>query len=207
MADPSPTTSEFERCLARLHEGDASAVDDLIAHAYRRLERLAHSRLRAFPGVRRWEDTGDVLHRAMERFPRALREVAPATVGEFFALAATHIRRQLIDLARHYGGAEGLGANHASSPANEGAEAQPYEPADETYEPGGLAEWREFHEQVEKLPEAERAVFDLLYYHGLPQLDAARLLGVTVKTVYNRWRSARLRLHAVLKGERPASEG
>src|SRR4051812_2773182 len=101
MADPSQTTPQLERCLARLRDGDASAVDDLIAYAYRRLERLAHNRLRAFPGVRRWEDPGDVLHRAMGRFPRARREVAPATVGAFFALAATHIRRQLIDLARH----------------------------------------------------------------------------------------------------------
>ncbi len=205
MADSSQTTLQIERCLARLREGDAAALEDLIAYAYQRLERLAHNKLRAFPGVRRWEDTGDVLHRIMERFPRALREVAPASVREFFALAATHLRRQLIDLARHYEGPEGLGANHASNPANEGAEAKPYERADETYEPSGLAEWREFHEQVEKLPEGERVVFDLLYYHGLRQEDAARLLGITVKTVYNRWRSARLKLHAVLKGERPAS--
>ena len=54
---------------------------------------------------------------------------------------------------------------------------------------------QELHEHVERLPEQEREVFGLLFYEGLAQAEAARVLGVSVPTVKRLWRSARLRLH------------
>ena len=74
----------------------------------------------------------------------------------------------------------GLGANYASW-AGSGDEmpAPDLEVADTTYEPGRLAEWTGFHAQVEALPEEEREVFDLLFYQGLPQAEAAAVLGVS----------------------------
>ena len=56
---------------------------------------------------------------------------------------------------------------------------------------------------MQLLPEAEREVFDLLWYEGLTQAEAARVLGVTDRTVKNRWRSAKLELQRVL-GEGPS---
>ena len=120
----------------------------------------------------------------------------------FFRLAALQIRRELIDLARHYQGPQGMGKAHqtqlASPDREEGYVA--YEPAEVTHDPSRMAEWQDFHSRVEKLPEDEREVFDLLWYHGLPQEQAASLLGVNVRTVRRRWRSARLLLHDVLIG-------
>jgi hypothetical protein len=70
--------------------------------------------LRDFPGVHRWEETDDVLQNAQLRLNRALGAAQPPTVAELFRLAAAQVRRELIDLARHYSAACGLGANLAS---------------------------------------------------------------------------------------------
>ena len=74
--------------------------------------------------------------------------------------------------------------------------------ADPGGEPSTLAEWTDFHEKVQRLPQTEREVFDLLWYEGLTQAETAQLLGVTDRTVKNRWRSAKLELHRLL-GEGP----
>jgi len=50
--------------------------------------------------------------------------------------------------------------------------------------------WSEFHEHVEKLPDDEREVMDLLWYQGLTQEEAAAVLKVSDRTVKRRWQSA-----------------
>jgi RNA polymerase sigma-70 factor (ECF subfamily) len=70
-------------------------------------------------------------------------------------------------------------------------------------EPATLAEWTDFHEKVQLLPEAEREVFDLLWYEGLTRAEAAQVLGVAERTVKNRWRNAKLELQRLL-GEGPS---
>jgi RNA polymerase sigma factor (sigma-70 family) len=53
------------------------------------------------------------------------------------------------------------------------------------------------------LPVREREAFGLFWYHGLSQAEAAAVLNVSVPTVKRWWLSARLRLKAALKGQRP----
>jgi RNA polymerase sigma-70 factor (ECF subfamily) len=159
--------------------------------------------LKGHPAVRRWVESGDVLQGALMRLLRALNDVQPGSVRDFFALAAQQIRRELIDLARHYYGPQGLGANHATHAA-EGSGPQPAENApDRGTEPGGLADWCEFHARIEELPEEQREVVGLLFYQGLTQAEAAQLLGVTVRTVQRRWHAALLELHDTMKGQWP----
>jgi RNA polymerase sigma-70 factor (ECF subfamily) len=62
--------------------------------------------------LKRWEQTDDVLQNATPRLCRALRETTPPTVRDFFRLAALHVRRELIDLARHHYGPQGPAARH-----------------------------------------------------------------------------------------------
>src|SRR5204862_2838941 len=147
--------------------------------------------------------TGDVLQGAVARLLRSLEQVRPDSLRAFFGLATQQIRRELIDLARHHYGPEGPGAHHASAAGR--AEDQPpaHEKADLTHNPAALAGWCEFHEQVRKLPDEEREVVDLLFYQGLPQADAAQLLGVNVRTVQRRWQAALLKLHDALGGQWP----
>ena len=55
-----------------------------------------------------------------------------------------------------------------------------------------------------------RAVFDLLWYQGLPQAEAAALLSLAVPTVKLRWMKARLQVQQALGGspfDDPGSPG
>ena len=63
-----------------------------------------------------------------------------------------------------------------------------------------MRRWTEFHEAAARLPDDLRAVFDLLWYHGLTQAEAAALLGVAVPTVKLRWMKARLGVQQTLGG-------
>jgi RNA polymerase sigma factor (sigma-70 family) len=196
-------TVEIQRLVDRLRDGDAPARDALIAAASARLERLTRKMLGGFPEVKRWEQTDDVLQNALMRLHRALGSVCPESSLHFYRLAAEQIRRELIDLARRYRGAHGLGANHASVGGGESGSMGPASPAGSTLEPGALAEWTEFHDRIATLPEEERQVVDLLFYQGLSQAEAAGLLGVTDRTVKRRWQSARLALFEALGGRLP----
>src|SRR6266478_4316912 len=105
-------TDEADDLLERHRAGDASARDGLIRLAQLRFMALARAMLRRYPHLRRWEQTDDLLNAALARLHRSLTEVRPETVRHFDNLAATQIRRELIDLARRYHGPEGTGANH-----------------------------------------------------------------------------------------------
>jgi len=189
-------TTELHDLLGRVAGRDRAARDELVRRTAGNLERLAHKMMADYPGVRRWEQTDDVLQGALVRLFRALEQVTPDSPRQFFGLAAKQIRRELIDLARHYYGPNGIGANHASWP---GSAAAPEVVAPDS---GTLTDWQTFHEAVADLPDADREVFDLLYYQGLSQAEAAGLLALTVAAVQQRWQRARLRLYDRLR-ERP----
>jgi RNA polymerase sigma factor (sigma-70 family) len=196
MGEGDGHTAVLQFWLGRLAGGDEEvsrqARERVFEHAAGRLEKLARRMLRAYPRLRRWEQTGDVLQNAALRLHRALAALRPDSPREFYALAATQLRRELIDLSRHHFGPEGQGGHHLTDPGAVGSRQDPWN------EPGSLLEWAEFHERVGRLPEAERETFDLLWYQGLTQKEAAAVLGVTERTVKNRWRSARLLLAEIL---------
>jgi RNA polymerase sigma-70 factor (ECF subfamily) len=162
--------------------------------------------LKGFDRLKRWEQTDDVFQNALLRLWTALQDVRPQSAQQFYGLAALQIRRELLDLARQYYGPQGAGAHHVSladtDPLNETPRPTP-EPPDTTHEPSRLAIWSEFHRQVDGLPAAEREVFDLVWYQGLTQGQAARLLGVSEPTLKRRWWSARRLLHEALQGQLP----
>lgn len=203
MADPSFQTMQLQTCLERMQAGDATARDELLRHAYERLQRLTRKMLKGYPGVKRWAQTDDVLQNALVRLLRALQEVSPPSVREFFALTTELIRRELLDLARHYYGPRGPGTKHATNAGHLHGDVPRYDRPDSSHEPGALAAWCEFHEQVRALPEEEREVVGLLFYQELTQAEAAALLHVTVRTVQRRWQAALLKLHQVLRGQWP----
>jgi RNA polymerase sigma-70 factor (ECF subfamily) len=63
---------------------------------------------------------------------------------------------------------------------------------------------RRMLEAIERLPDEEREVFDLLRIQGLTQPEAAELLGVSVRTVQRRLGSSILMLSDVLADLCPA---
>jgi RNA polymerase sigma-70 factor (ECF subfamily) len=199
----SSADARLRDCLSRVRQGDANALNELVVLTSGRLQVLTHKMLRGYPRVRRWAETDDVLQSALVRLCRALEQVQPASVRDFYALATTQIRRELIDLARHYFGPEGRAARHESASDSPEAGRVTPDQSDLTHEPAALADWREFHEQVAALPDEEREVFGLIYYHGMSQADAAEVLGVAVRTLQRRWQAALLILHRARDGEPP----
>ncbi len=193
MSSPCPamqTTTQLQLWLDLLRTGDDRARTELIAHACERLRTLTRRMLRGYPALRSWEQTDDVLQNAMMRLYRALVDVTPDSLAHFYNLAGQQIRRELLDLAKHHARRDGQQENWQQR-------HQPELPD----EPSSLAEWTEFHRQVEALPEEERQVFTLIWYEELSQGEAANVLGISVRTVIRRWQAARVRLARVLYGE------
>jgi RNA polymerase sigma factor (sigma-70 family) len=199
-SEPTLETTCLHRYLDGLRAGDTESAEALFQAVLGRAERLARRMLGGFPAVRGWADTDDVLQGALARLLRSLRELRPAGTRDFANLLATHIRRELLDLARRL-------RRHPDRPA--GGVAEPGDgllaqaPAPEADPPDELELWAAFHEQVEQLPAEEREVVGLTFYHGWTQGQIAELFGVDERTVRRRWRSACLRLGEALGGQLP----
>lgn len=199
----SDSVPGFETRLQSLidcsHEGDAAARESLLVHAGDRLQRLTRSMFRNQPSLHRWEQTDDVFQDSLMRLHRALADVKVESVRHFFNLAALQVRRVLLDMAKKHYGPEGIGANHHTN----GVAADEHGGAlhDHAVEPEDLARWTEFHAAVEQLPPEEVEVFNLLYYEGLTQEEAAKVLGISFRTLKRRWQAARVRIHEAMNGD------
>jgi RNA polymerase sigma factor (sigma-70 family) len=190
---PHPGDTRLQSLVDAVRGGDLRSRDILLNHACDRLLVLTRRMFRGRPGLARWEQTDDIFQNAMLRLHRALETTEIESVRHFFNLAALQIRRELIDLGRKHFGPHGIGRNHHSDhqpPDQVGGALHTLES-----EPGDLAEWTEFHERVQSLPDQEREVFDLLYYEAVAQEEAATILGCSVRTIRRRWNDAKLRLH------------
>jgi RNA polymerase sigma-70 factor (ECF subfamily) len=178
--------------LDRFQAGDREAADALVRVTCGRLELLARKMLQGFPNVKRWADTDDVLQNALMRLLRTLQSLRPETTRDFVNLAATHIRRELLDLARHFRNRAGPNPDAGPDVADPGAAAD-----------SDLDLWAGFHEQVDLLPVEEREVVALTFYHGWTQVEIGELFQVDERTVRRRWRSACVRLSDALGGRLP----
>jgi RNA polymerase sigma-70 factor (ECF subfamily) len=199
----SAHTAQLQDLLVRLRAGEDSARGELLAHAAERLRHLSRKMLRRFPRLRRWEQTDDVLQNATLRLHRALAEASPESPRHFYNLAALQVRRELLDMSRHHFGPHGQAAHHHSEDGADEEGGSLLQEPDGTEEPASLEGWARFHEGVEALPEPEREAFNLLWYEGLTQEQAAEVLGVGLRTLKRRWQQARLLLYEALHGEPP----
>jgi RNA polymerase sigma-70 factor (ECF subfamily) len=193
MGTTDKAADRLQVWLDRLQAGDESAKSELINHSCKRLQRLASRMMRRYRKLQRWEEADDVFQDAMLRLHRSLSEVQPESVRQFFALAATQIRRTLIDLARRHFGPEGPGTYE-----HVGLDGVPTTNSDEPSDP---RQWAEFYDALDILPQGERDVVDFLWFEGLTQAEAAFALGVNSRTIRRWWYSARYRLHKALRHE------
>jgi RNA polymerase sigma-70 factor (ECF subfamily) len=193
-------TTQYRDWIDRLQAGDDSALNEILAHFEGRLIQLSHLMLARFPGVRRWEQTGDVFQEAMLRLQRALLKVAPAHPRDFLKLAALQIRRELLSLAKAHQAQ--VRPSQAKAPGADGPDP-PDEPSSGTDGPCELAIWTEFHQRAASMKDDLREVFDLIWYDGLTQPEAAAVLDVSERTVRSRWQEARLALRRALGGQLP----
>jgi len=179
------TTAAVQRYLdelANLH-GDKPAepiVRELLATAVDRLHLLCRSLLfRSYPRLARPPlslQTEEMLAAVVERLLKAMREVRPPTVRQFFALANQHMRWELNDLARR------LDEESRAVELRESSVPAPAESSASQLSPN----IRRIMNSIEGLPEDEREVFNLVRIQGMTQSEAASVLEVSVKTVQRR---------------------
>ena len=102
-----------------------------------------------------------------------------------------------------------MGANYATQMPKQDASQinhAAYDAADQTGNPEAAIEWGEFHTTIETLPDEQKEVVELLFYHGLSQEEAANIMDVSVRSVKRYWRAARMALHDKMQGEFPDIE-
>jgi RNA polymerase sigma factor (sigma-70 family) len=198
-------TTRIGAALARFAAGDSSARDDLIGWASQRMGEIAHRMLRTFPAVSRWEQTDDVVQNAALRLVRAMQATVPADARGLVAMAATQVRRELLDLAKKYRGPESFASHQETNYQRLNGDLRAkVEDAPQRGEPfDGLDRWTCLHKVAGELPDDEREVFHMCWYLGLKQDEIAGLLGCSVRTVKRRWDAAKGRLAASMPEGRP----
>ncbi|HVU87317.1 MAG TPA: sigma-70 family RNA polymerase sigma factor [Pirellulales bacterium] len=178
------TTIAIEHYLGQLARLDGEASTDpiiraLIETSVARLHLLCRTLLlRSYPRLMRPPlnlQSEEMLGAVVDRLLRAMQEVRPRTVRQFFALANQHMRWELNDLARRL---------DAREPAVEFQE--PLFPTAESSASGLTTNARRMLEAIESLPDDEREVFSLVRIQGLSQAEVAELLGTSTKTIQRR---------------------
>jgi RNA polymerase sigma-70 factor (ECF subfamily) len=187
---PSTQTEYLQGLLDRHRAGDPAARDALLERGLDRLRVHARKMFPKSDRLRAFDATDDILSKALLRLHRALGETQPSTVAGFVGLASQHIRWVLKDLAREH--------THDAARVTYPGEV-PDRPAPGG-EPSDASGWADFHEAIDRLPEADRVLFDLVHYQGLEQAEAAALLGLPLRTLKRHWQQAKLRLGELLGG-------
>ena len=179
------TTDVVQRYLDDLAgiRGDAPAepvIRALMASAVNRLQLLCGTLLfRSYPRLTRPPlnlQADEMLSAVVERLLKAMRQVRPQTVRQFFALANQHMRWELNDLARR------LDERAPAMELRDSVVPAPPESTGSQVSPNT----RRILDAIEHLPQEEREVFSLVRIQGMTQGEAADVLGVSPKTVQRR---------------------
>jgi RNA polymerase sigma-70 factor (ECF subfamily) len=201
---PERTTEVINRFLADLQHAPAGSsaepmISALLSSAVERLHVLCASMLHrsyrrlAAPPMNLQPE--EMLGAVVIRLLRALKEVRPTTVRQFFALANQHMRWELNDLARRLDdqtAALGLHDFAIAEPASSGAELTPNA--------------RRILEAIEGLPPDEQEVFNLVRVQGMTHPEAAEVVGVSAKTIQRRLNRSLVLLSSVLGDLKPVTQ-
>lgn len=198
------TTVDVQRYLDQLAhlDGDSPGDDvvrELLAHSVDRLHLLCSTMLhRGYPRLTRGPvnlQSEEMLGAVVERLIKAMRNVRPQTVRQFFALANQHVRWELNDLARRL--------DQRTPPCELHDPAAPTPPdAGSVIVPSRAAR---ILQAIEELPEDEREAFNLVRVQGMTQPEAAAVLGCSPKTVKRRLDRSLVLLAERLGDLRPAT--
>src|SRR6185369_3808327 len=153
---------------------DAAAeplIRDLLERSVGRLRLLCASLLlRSYPRLTQPPlnvETDELLGGVVAGLLKALREIRPQTVRQFFALANQHMRWHLNDLARL------LDERPRAAALPESGVAVPPSSSGSCLGPDA----RRMLGAIEGLPEDEREVFELVRIQGLTHAEAAGVVG------------------------------
>lgn len=192
MNDELFSTEQFENMLRNFDPDQPESLNDLIQYSKNRLRLLAHRLFANESQLSRWEQTDDVVQNAMMDLCNTLRREKPTTKNSFFALAFTIIRHKILDMARSLRreNADALYHHHTTGAAIDSDVPRLWE--GET--PATADRSILLQEAVESLPDREKTVIELCYFGEMTSEIAAETLGVSVRTLREIKRSARLKI-------------
>ena len=189
MAGHTGDQGEVTRLLGELDRGDKDAANHILPLVYDELHRLARSYFRRERGEHTLQPTA-LVH---EAYIRLVDQRAPLeSRGHFMALAATQMRRILLDYARkHQAARRGAGAQKVLLEDTMAISHQ--KPVDV------LALDAALH-KLNELDADQSRVVELRFFGGLSVEETAEAMGVSPATVKRGWSSARAFLHREITG-------
>lgn len=183
------TSGEVTRLLSEIGRGQKDAMNQLLPLVYDELHRLARSYFRRERGEHTLQPTALV----NEAYIRMVDQKAPLqSHGHFLAVAATQMRRILLDYARKRGAARRGGAGQKVILEDTMAVCQ-QQPVDMIALDKALTRLAELD------PDQGRLV-ELRFFGGLSVEQTAAVMGCSAATVKRSWSSARAFLHREITG-------
>ena len=183
MAEPDVT-----RLLHRCRDGEGDALEELLPVVYDELHRLAEQRMRRERGDHTLQATA-LVHEAWLKLVDQ-RERAWENRNHFMAIAATAMRRILVNHARDRGAAK-RGGGSAQVTLDESSAVLEERAGDL------LALDEALTAMAVEFPDKARLV-ELRFFAGLTHEEIAAVQGVSVRTVERGWRLARAWLRRAL---------
>lgn len=189
MAGHTGDPGEVTRLLGELERGDKDAANHILPLVYDELHRLARSYFRRERGEHTLQPTA-LVH---EAYIRLVDQRSPLeSRGHFMALAATQMRRILLDYARkHQAARRGAGGQKVLLEDTMAISHQ--KPVDI------LALDAALH-KLNALDADQSRVVELRFFGGLSVEETAEAMGVSPATVKRGWSSARAFLHREITG-------
>jgi RNA polymerase sigma-70 factor (ECF subfamily) len=190
--DANRTTAAIQGYLDELAglQGQSPAepvVRMLLGTAAGRLHQLCATMLhRSYPRLTLGPinlESEEMLGAVVERLIKALKNVRPGNVRQFFQIANQHVRWELNEVARHF---------DQQIQAVEMGGQEPAAPQPSSTQLGPTAQ--RLLQAIEELPEEEREVFELVKIQGMTHLEAGRVLDISDRTVLRRSNRALLLL-------------
>jgi RNA polymerase sigma factor (sigma-70 family) len=194
----------IDKLIERLRNKESKAREELIAYTLERLQKLTRRMFRKYPGLKTLEETDDIVQKLVIRLHRMLNELVPENTAAFFRLASQNIRWVLYDLAKSSASKyRPLNSSDLASndPKNDHRQAVAPEG-----EPSSLIEWADFYGKINQLPEENRQIFDLLWFQGLSQIEAAKALNMPTRTFTRKWTETKLLIRVLMHNQGPPGE-
>lgn len=177
-----PEVGQITQWLRRLHDGDGDALEQLMPLLYDELRQIARKQLRAERPGHTLSTTGLVNEAYLRLVDQ--RQLRAEDRPQFFAIAATTMRRILVDYARTRKRLKRGGGQHPV----------PLEEAEQFLTDAEADEVLALDAALDRLAALEPRAVQVVqcrFYSGLTLEETARVLDVSVKTVQRDWIAAR----------------
>jgi RNA polymerase sigma factor (TIGR02999 family) len=189
IRDAQANDGKVTRLLGEIGRGRSEAVNDLLPLVYDELHRLARSYFRRERGEHTLQPTA-LVH---EAYIRLVDQRAPLeSRGHFMAVAATQMRRVLLDYARKHRAAR-RGGEDQKVMLEDTMVISEQRPVDIILLNTAL-------DKLGALDARQAQLVELRFFGGLSVEETAEVMGISPATVKRDWSSARAFLHREITG-------